>query len=393
MRYRDFQDERLSLLGFGAMRIPEREDKSLDPDALDEMLEYALANGINYFDTAYVYHAKKSEPFLAKALSKYPRESYNFATKFPGHQIGDDFDPAPIFEKQLEQCNFDYFDFYLLHNVYEDSIKVYEDPKWGIIDYFVKQKEEGRIRHLGFSTHGGVEVMREFLERHGDVMEFCQIQLNFIDWELQDAKGKVELLDSYGIPIIVMEPLRGGKLAALGEERDAELKALRPDESIASWGLRWIERIPSVAVILSGMSNMEQLADNVRTFGPVEQPAAGEQGGPLNEQESECLAKIAKSMSDFVPCTACRYCVDHCPVGLDIPELLAMYNDVLFAPMVTIGMRIDALPEDKRPQACVGCGACAQMCPQRIDIPSCMSDFVGKLDALPKWADICAARR
>ena len=383
MIYKEFQGLRLSRLGFGTMRLPKLADGSIDEQTTEEMVDYAIAHGINYFDTAWAYMQNLSETVVGRCLKKHPRDSFYLATKYPGHQISASYDPAAVFEEQLKKCGVEYFDFYLLHNVYENSIKTYMDPQWGIVDYFVEQKRLGRIRHLGFSSHGGVGVLREFLDAYGDEMEFCQIQLNYLDWKLQDAKGKYELLTERGIPVWVMEPVRGGRLAKLSEEETALLKGLRPDESIPAWSFRWLQGLPNVAVVLSGMSNMEQMEDNVKTY-------AGEK--PLTEAEKKTLADLAEGMMDAIPCTACRYCCDGCPQGLDIPMLLHTYNDLKFSPTFTVGMRIEALPEDKWPSACIGCGACAAICPQSIHIPELLREFTAALEKVPKWADLCRQR-
>lgn len=382
MIYRDFQGLKLSGLGFGAMRLPVLADGSVNEHLTTEMVRYAMEHGVNYFDTAYPYHGGMSEVVLGRALSAYPRESYYLATKYPGHQLSDSYDPAAVFEEQLKKCGVEYFDFYLMHNVYENSIRTYTDPRWGIVDYFVEQKRLGRIRHLGFSCHGGLDILREFLDRYGDVMEFCQIQLNWLDWKLQDGKTKYELLTERGIPVWVMEPVRGGRLAKLSEA-EARLKSLRPEESIPAWSFRWLQGLPNVKMALSGMSDMAQMEDNVKTFSAE---------NPLSQVERETLAAIAEGMMDAIPCTACRYCCDGCPMGLDIPMLLHAYNDLKFAPTLTAAMRMEGLPEDKRPSACVGCGACASVCPQRISIPELLKEFSQALDKAPKWADLCRQR-
>ena len=383
MIYRDFQGLKLSGLGFGAMRLPVLADGSVNEHLTTEMVRYAMEHGVNYFDTAYPYHGGMSEVVLGRALSAYPRESYYLATKYPGHQLSDSYDPAAVFEEQLKKCGVEYFDFYLMHNVYENSIRTYTDPRWGIVDYFVEQKRLGRIRHLGFSCHGGLDILREFLDRYGDVMEFCQIQLNWLDWKLQDGKTKYELLTERGIPVWVMEPVRGGRLAKLSEAEEARLKSLRPEESIRAWSFRWLQGLPNVKMVLSGMSDMAQMEDNVKTFSAE---------NPLSQVERETLAAIAEGMMDAIPCTACRYCCDGCPMGLDIPMLLHAYNDLKFAPTLTAAMRMEGLPEDKRPSACVGCGACASVCPQRISIPELLKEFSQALDKAPKWADLCRQR-
>lgn len=375
--------EDLSLLGFGAMRLPVKEDGSIDESAVFEMVRYGQANGVNYYDTAYPYHQGNSEVVIGKALKQFPRESYCLATKYPGHQIAESYNPGEIFEEQLRKCNVEYFDYYLLHNVYENSVQVYTDPRWGIIDYFIEQKKAGRIRHLGFSSHGSVQMLREFLDRCGDAMEFCQIQLNYLDWTLQDAKGKYELLTERNIPVWVMEPVRGGKLAALDGKYEARLKELRPDASIASWAFRWLQGLPNVKMILSGMSNMEQMADNVHTF---------ERRELLGEEEERMLMGIAEGLKDSVPCTACRYCCDGCPMGIDIPRMMGYYNELRFSLSPNVGMSMDAVEKEHHPSACVKCGKCKKICPQGIDIPDALEKFSELLSKLPSWAEICRQR-
>lgn len=383
MIYRDFQDKKLSLLGFGAMRLPTREDGSVDEELVRDMTKYAIENGVNYFDTAFPYHGGHSEIVMGNILGEYPRDSYYLATKYPGHQISSSYNPAEIFEEQLRKCGVDYFDFYLLHNVYENSMDVYLDPKWGIIDYFKEQKRLGRIKHLGFSTHAQLKGLEQFLDICGDDMEFCQIQLNYLDWTLQDAKGKYELLTERGISVFVMEPVRGGKLASLDAESEAKLKHHRPDESIPAWGFRFLQGLPNVKMVLSGMSNMEQMVDNVKTF---------TEERPLSNQEADLLLEIAEGMKNSIPCTACKYCTSGCPMGLDIPGLIATYNEIRFAPVVNSVMHLQAMSADKQPSACIACGKCSQICPQGIDIPQVMKDFTEALDKIPKWADICRQR-
>ena len=384
MMTNDFQGKQLSRLGFGTMRLPTNADGSIDEARVAEMTAYALEHGVNYFDTAYPYHGGESERVIGRVLGKYPRDSYFLATKYPGHQIiSTGYNPAEIFEEQLEKCGVEYFDFYLLHNVYEKSMEVYLDPQWGIVDYFKEQKRLGRIKHLGFSCHAETKGLKEFLDACGEDMEFCQIQLNYLDWTLQDAKGKYDLLTRRGIPVWVMEPVRGGRLANLSDAEEAKLKALRPDDSIASWGFRFLQSLPNVKMVLSGMSNMEQMMDNVKTFSEEK---------PLSTEETALLLDIAEGMKDSIPCTACRYCCDGCPAGLDIPGLISTYNEIRFSPAVNVAMRIEFMPEDKKPTACIGCGQCTQMCPQNIDVPGALKDFAEKLSKLPSWAEICRQR-
>lgn len=376
MVYKDFQDLKLSALGMGAMRLPviDGDDGKIDEQAAFDMVDYAFSQGINYYDTAWGYHNGQSELVMGRALKRYPREKFYLATKFPGYDLANMDKVEEIFEKQLEKCQVEYFDFYLFHNVCEMNIDAYLDEKYGIFDYLMKQKKAGRIRHLGFSAHGNIDVMERFLKAYGKEMEFCQIQLNYMDWEFQDAKGKVELLKQYHLPVWVMEPLRGGRLARLSTEDEAKLKALRPDETIPAWAFRFLQSIPQVTMVLSGMSNMEQLKENIKTF---------QEEKPLTEQEKKELLDVADQIvkKKGVPCTACHYCVSHCPQGLDIPRLLALYNEH----QVTGGgfiapMALSALPEDKRPGACIGCRSCEAVCPQQIHVSEVMADFNAKLD-------------
>ena len=376
MIYRDFQGMKLSALGFGAMRLPvfDGDDGRIDEEAALRMVDTAMKNGINYYDTAWGYHSGNSELVLGKALSAYPREVFYLATKFPGYDASNWGKAEEIFERQLEKLGVDYFDFYLFHNVCEMNIDAYlDDEKYGIYSYLMKQKENGRIRHLGFSCHGSLPVLRRFLDAYGKDMEFCQLQLNYLDWNFQNGKDKVALLDERNIPVWVMEPLRGGKLAHLSPEYEKELKGLRPDEKIPAWAFRFLHSIPSVTMILSGMSDDRQLIDNLKTFA---------EDRKLDEKEMTALLGIADRMTaaGTVPCTACHYCVSHCPQSLNIPELISLYNEHAYTGGGFIApMALSALPEDKRPQSCIGCRSCEQVCPQQIRISEVMSDFSARL--------------
>ena len=375
MLYKDYQDLKLSALGLGAMRLPvlDGNDAKIDEEKAAEMIACAMEKGINYYDTAWGYHDGNSELVLGKILSGYPRERYYLATKFPGYDLSNMGKVEEIFERQLEKCRVEYFDFYLFHNVCEMNIDAYLDEKYGIFDYLMKQKENGRIRRLGFSAHGSYDVMKRFLEAYGEHMEFCQIQLNWLDFSFQDAKAKVALLKEYGIPVWVMEPLRGGRLASLPEADTARLKALRPDEGTAAWAFRFLQTIPEVTMVLSGMSNMEQLQDNIHTY---------ETEKPLSEVEMKALLGIAEEMvkKDSLPCTACHYCVSHCPKGLNIPELIELYNEHCFTGGGFIApMALMAVPKEKLPSACIGCKSCEAVCPQQLKISAAMSDFTQKL--------------
>ena len=375
MIYRNFQEIKLSGLGMGAMRLPviDGDDSRIDETKTQAMVDYAMEQGVNYYDTAWGYHDGHSETVMGKALSRYPRESYYLATKFPGYDLSNMDKVEEIFEKQLEKCGVEYFDFYLFHNVCEMNIDAYLDEKYGIYEYLMKQKEAGRIRHLGFSAHGNLDVMKRFLDAYGKDMEFCQIQLNFLDWTFQGAKEKVELLEKWNIPVWVMEPLRGGKLAKLAAEDEKALKALRPEENIPAWAFRFLQSVPGVTMVLSGMSNLQQMQDNIHTFA---------EDKPLTEKEMDTLLQIADGMVKKIvlPCTACHYCTSHCPQGLPIPELLALYNEHCFTEGGFIApMALSAYPQEKLPSACIGCRSCEAVCPQQIKISEAMADFAQKM--------------
>ncbi len=375
MVYREFQDLKLSQYGFGAMRLPviDGNDGNIDEEQTARMVAYAMGHGVNYYDTAWGYHEGASEVVMGKILRQYPRDSYYLATKFPGYDLGNFPKAAEIFDRQLEKTGHDYFDFYLFHNVNESNIEAFLDPKFGIYDLLMEKKKEGKIRHLGFSAHGDLPVLKRFLEAYGEDLEFCQLQLNYLDWEFQRGREKVELLKEYGIPVWVMEPLRGGRLCNLNEAQENVLRAVHPDDSMATWAFRFLQSIPEVTVILSGASNEEQQAENIETFA---------ENRPLDEQERKAIEKVASSIqkSKAVPCTACRYCTTYCPQELDIPRLLELYNEHILttsgglfgfiAPMALSGM-----PEEKRPAACIGCRSCEQVCPQQIKISEVLADF------------------
>lgn len=372
MLYKDFQGCKLSALGFGAMRLPVLggDDGAIDQAATEEMVAYAIGHGVNYFDTAWGYHNGTSEAAMGRALAAFPRDSFYLATKFPGYDLSNMDKVEEIFEAQLERTGMEYFDFYLIHNVCELNIDEYLNPEHGIMPYLLKQKAAGRIRHLGFSAHGAIPVMERFLEAYGEHMEFCQIQLNYLDWEFQDAKGKVALCRANGLPVWVMEPVRGGKLANLSPEDAEKLAAQRPDETPVAWVFRFVQSVPEVCVTLSGMSNFEQLKQNIATF---------EEERPLTDADRAVLDEIVAGMlsQGTVPCTACHYCTSHCPMGLDIPDLLALYNQRKLTGNGDFisRMRLQIMDEGKRPSACIGCGSCAAVCPQQIDIPSVLAEF------------------
>lgn len=361
MIYKNFKELKLSALGLGCMRLPlsGETDAEVDEAASAKMVEYALQHGINYFDTAWMYHGGESESVMGRILSQYPRETYYLATKFPGSSLENIQNHKEIFETQLKRCQTEYFDFYLCHNVTQRNIDMFLDPQYGLIEYLIEQKGAGRIRHLGFSTHGSIDVIRRFLDACGDAMEFCQIQLNYMDWSFQNAKAKVELLNSRNIPIWVMEPVRGGRLASLPDEDAQRLAALRPEASVPEWAFRFLQGVKGVTMTLSGMSNQQQLSENIRIY---------EAEKPLNAAETEILLSVADDMirSKDIPCTACSYCVEKCPQEILIPSIIKSFND-------------GTAPETPGPLDCLGCRSCEVVCPQGIMISEIMANFAEKI--------------
>ena len=387
MLYHSFQNEKLSALGFGAMRLPTRPDGLIDEEELDRMVDAAIAAGVNYFDTAYPYHGGRSESSLGRSLRRYPREQWNLADKFPGHQNVKGvkpLQPAEVFEEQLRRCGVEYFDFYLLHNVNENSIKsYYGNSENGFMEYFLEQKARGRIRHLGFSCHAGADALESFVKEYGKDLEFCQIQLNYIDWKLQNAERKVQILREAGLPVWVMEPVRGGKLARFDGDFEARMRALRPDESTPAWAFRWLATVPQPTVILSGMSNLAQMQDNLKTFSEHK---------PLHAEELALLDEIRVSLTSMIPCTACRYCCAGCPKQLDIPLLMNMANEMSVTRSFNVVARYTALGEGKMADACIGCGKCRAACPQKIDVPAEMKRLSALMAGEKTWEQLCAER-
>ena len=373
MEYFDFDGIKLSTLGFGAMRLPviDGDDERVDEAAAFDMVDYAIEHGINYFDTAWGYHGGNSERVMGRALARYDRDSFYLATKFPGYDTSNFGKHEAIFAEQLERCGVDRFDFYLMHNVCELNIEHYLDnAKYGTMSYFAEQVRTGRIKHLGFSVHGSFETFKRFIDAYGELMEFCQIQLNYMDWEFQDARAKVELLRERGIGIWVMEPLRGGILVSVDDGDRAPLRELRPDANMIEWAFSYVRNVAGVGVVLSGMSNMEQLRENIALF---------EREGTLTDGEEEALLALGRKLAGAkgVPCTKCHYCVSHCPMELDIPRLLELYNEHLSRPSFAFiaPMALGAMPAEKHPSACISCRSCSAVCPQQIDIPGALSHF------------------
>lgn len=362
MEKRAFQKsgEQVSLLGFGCMRLPTRSDDPKDIDAAqaEAMIDYAYESGVNYFDTAYAYHQGRSEPLIGKALSKYPRGSFNLATKMPVWLLEKEGDAEAIFNRQLELCGVDYFDFYLAHSLNAGRLELMERVK--LYDYLSLEKERGRIRRLGFSFHDAPELLTSLTAGYG--WDFAQIQLNYFDWEAQNAKLAYDILTKNGLPVVVMEPVRGGALASLPEAAGSILAGHDAEASHASWALRFAASLPNVLTVLSGMSTMEQVRDNVKTMSGFK---------PLTEEESESLrrALVEYKKTGAVPCTGCRYCMD-CPAGVDIPGNFAVYSQYkLNNNKIMMEVQYATLGTARQAVNCVECGQCVPLCPQFINIP------------------------
>ena len=388
MYYKELAGETVSALGMGCMRLPKinGERDKIDWTKAQEIIDYAMLHGINYFDTGYRYHAGESERFIGESLKRYPRGSFLLASKFPGHMVKKksgglleftslltghpDSTVDLIFREQLQKCQVDYFDFYLLHDVSEHSLRFYNDPEIQVVEYVKNQKELGRIRHLGLSTHAlSASTIDDFLTKYEGVFEFVQIQLNYLDWTLQDARSKLAVAKRHGLKVVVMEGVRGGRLASLPDAQMKKLQALRKEDSAARWALRWLQSLPEVAVILSGMSSLNQVVENIETFYVH---------NPVNKEEKALLSEVARSLLDLVPCTACRYCTEGCPMKLDIPNIILAYNGVKNGDYIA-RYHPDEVGPNLDPRRCSACETCTSICPQNIAIPNIMSDFTKTL--------------
>ena len=363
-------------LGFGLMRLPEQ-DGRIDLDQVCRMVDAYLEAGLNYFDTAYVYHGGNSEKIVKEALVKrHPRSSFTVATKLPAWCMKEEADRDRIFNEQLERTGLEFFDFYLLHSIEDgpngetyDRLKCFE---WGL-----EKKAAGKIRHFGFSFHGSPEYLEALLNAHTEV-EFVQIQLNYADWENPVVQsGKLyEILHRHNMPIIVMEPVKGGTLAKLTPELEAKFKAVHPDRSLASWALRFAASLPGVVTVLSGMSTPEQVADNLRTFTRFE---------PLSEEEKAVVEDARKTImgAEQIGCTGCRYCTDGCPMNIAIPVVfravntMKLYGDE-FRPKAFYRSLVGQ--GSGRAGDCVACGQCEGVCPQHLPIIELLKEASGLLD-------------
>ncbi len=372
MKYKDFKGKKISKLGFGAMRLPMNEDGLIDYEAGQAMIDYALANGINYFDTAYLYHAGKAEIFLGEALSKHPRDSFYLANKLPLWPCKAESDVVRLFEKQLGKCKVDFYDFYLLHNLSDETWEIAQ--KVNAFERLKQYRDEGKITHLGASFHCSPELFEEILTKHGDVLEFVQLQLNYFDWDYIDAKALYNLARKYNKPIMVMEPLRGGMLAKpLSPEARTYLDAA--GASYPSYGLRFADELEGVVCTLSGMSTYEQLAENIEILS----------GPEMNEAEKEAVQKAAATLQNdiLIPCTGCNYCYN-CPSKIKISEIFSVYNDAAVRGFHYIWGSLSGKYNEITPNAsaCIGCGVCEFHCPQQIKIIEKLKEVHAKYQEL-----------
>lgn len=347
-----------SLLGFGCMRFPTTKEGKIDEAEAEKMIDKAIAAGVNYIDTAYPYHDGESEPFVGKVLKKYPRESFYLATKLPVWLVKAKEDIERIFTEQLERLQTDYIDFYLLHAM--DAERIRKMREVGYLEVLEKLRREGKIKYIGFSFHDSYEVFEDMLnERDWD---FCQIQLNYMDAEEQAGLKGYELAAKRGIPVVVMEPIKGGSLASFAEDITGIFKRLNEEASVASFALRWVGSLPGVKVILSGMSSMEQVDDNLKTFGDFK---------VLSEEEQNTISEVVRVLNSRVQngCTGCRYCMP-CPAGVDIPGCFSAWNTYhMYQNYNVVSWKWETdMGEAKQAKNCIKCGKCEAACPQKISI-------------------------
>ena len=351
-------------LGFGCMRLPlldPADQQSIDLEQFKQMVDVFMEGGGTYFDTAFVYHEGASERALKEALVKrYPRDAYTVATKCLAWAIDSKEEAQSNLATSLKRMGLDYVDFYLLHNVGGERTAKFDE--YGMWDFVKQKKEEGLVRHWGFSLHDGPEALDALLDAHPDA-DFVQLQANYLDWDdpVIQARRCMEVAQRHGVPVVIMEPARGGRLAELPERVAAPLKAAAPNASLASWAYRFCFNLPNVVTVLSGMSTLDQARENVATF-QTNRPFAEDEQHALDE-----AVDVLRSLAS-VPCTNCRYCVKDCPQGVSIPEIMGLLNLELMTENNEFVKGLYQWQAPGRASTCIGCGACEAMCPQSIDI-------------------------
>ena len=366
MNYREYKKDgaKVSLLGYGGMRFPQKDGK-IDREKSQKLIDRAYSAGVNYFDTAYMYHNGESELFYAEALAKYSRDSYFLADKMPVWMAKNEADVDRIFNEQLTKCNTDYFDYYLLHSVNDDVYNT--SHKINVFEKLNEYRKKGKIKRLGFSFHGSIELLEKIIEEFD--WDFVQLQLNYFDWDYQNAKRQYEIVTEHGLQCLVMEPVRGGALVHLTDEADEMLKSLRPDLSVPSWAMRFVASLEGVLCILSGMTDENALEDNISALSDSE---------PFTEADRDAVFRASQMLIDAktLPCTACNYCSD-CPKGIAIPKLFAIYNEYqISGNSYSLKESYSELKEGDKPFNCIDCGLCAKRCPQGISVPSKLKDVL-----------------
>ena len=348
----------ISRLGYGGMRFPKNGDE-VDVEEAVKLLRKAYDMGVNYFDTAVVYHKGESEKIFGKAFEIYDRSSYYLADKMSIWVCKDEQEMKDLFERQLKTLKTDYIDFYLVHSLNRNHYQKVKE--FHCVEFLQEMKRQGKIKHLGFSFHDTYPVFTQILDDYD--WDFVQIQLNYLDWQNQGAEQLYRELEKRNLPCMVMEPVRGGYLATLDEQRAKPFLEMEPNRSIASWAIRWVESLPQVTVVLSGMSDMAQLEDNVAMMTNFE---------PINEKELEAVAKVVEEIRKVndIPCTGCRYCMD-CPMGVDIPEIFAIYSrlKIFGKDKSFVEDYKEVMENGNGAEHCVGCQQCMNHCPQSIEIP------------------------
>ena len=372
MIYKEFKDKNVSRLGVGNMRLPTIGEGFRAPvnyPKAQEIIDYAIEHGVNYFDTAYDYHGGDSEKFLGEALSKYPRDSFNLATKF---FILASTDYKAVFEEQLSRLKTDYIDFYLIHGIFDHTFQQYLDC--GCIEYFEEQKSKGRIKYFGFSSHANTENFNVFVNRRD--WDFTMLPINYFDWFYGDTKEQYEILANRNIPVMAMSPIRGGRLSELSPNAESILKSAQPDWKTPAWAFNWIKRLSGIQVVLSGISTLENIKENVTYFQNEEF---------LCDNDEKLLRKACDEFRAEVqiPCTECRYCCSPCPADIDIDKILKVYNRYKIDGPWALS-ELEHIESKGKPTDCTECRLCNDRCPQNIDISAIMTELSG---LLKQWAN------